>query len=315
MNIIDIHTHGIGGYDTRTTDIEHILRIAELQGAEGVMAIIPTLYPAPIKVMRESMLLVKKAMERQKDLSNPLSPSFSKGGLSEAIDPARIADRASRIIGVHLEGPFLNPSKCGALNAMTFLEPMEHHLEELIDGFEDVVKIITLAPELEGATHLIKKLTDRGIIVSMGHSEATYAQAEEGFNAGAKGITHLFNAMSGFHHREPGLAGFGLMNRDVYIEVIADPYHLHPKTLEYILRTKHPERIIIVSDAVKETHTPSAREGVVDRHGTLLGGAMTIPEALRKLTQTGFDGDALLRCVSENPLRYLNVSSRATYDV
>jgi N-acetylglucosamine-6-phosphate deacetylase len=310
MSIIDIHTHGIGGYDTRTADVGHMLLIAELHGREGVAEIIPTLYPAPIKVMRESMMLVKRAMEQQKDLSNPPSPPFSKGGLgglSEAIDPSRVTDHASRIIGVHLEGPFLNPTKCGALNAMTFLDPTERIFEELIEGFEDFVRIITIAPELEGATRLIKKIAERGITVSMGHSDATYAQAEAGFNAGAKGITHLFNAMSGFHHREPGLAGFGLMNQDVYIEVIADPHHLHPKTLEHILRTKNPERVILVSDSVKETHTPSAREGAADRHGTLLGGTVTIPEALRNLKTTGFDETTLLQYASSNPSRYLKV--------
>ncbi|MBI3592375.1 MAG: amidohydrolase family protein, partial [Nitrospirae bacterium] len=218
MKIIDIHTHGIGGYDTRTTDFDHILKIAEIQSSHGVSEIIPTIYPATIKVMSENMEVVRKAMDIQK----------SAGRSQEA-----------KIIGLHLEGPFLNFSKCGALNAMTFLEPTEYSLQELIEGFEDIIKIITVAPEMEGATKLIKKISDMGIIASMGHSDATYAEAEAGFNAGAKGITHIFNAMRGFHHREPGLAGFGLMNKDVYIEVIADPFHLHHKTLELIFKTKN----------------------------------------------------------------------------
>ena len=132
----------------------------------------------------------------------------------------------------------------------------------------------------------------------MGHSDATFSEAEAGFHAGARGITHIFNAMRSFHHREPGIAGFGLINKDIYIEVIADPFHLHPKTLELIFKTKSPEKIIIVSDSVKETPSiplSSRRgkgrgKGVTDTHkGKLLGGSMTIIESSRRLIQMGFD--------------------------
>lgn len=286
QKIIDIHTHGIGGYDTRTTVEEHILRMAEIHGSQGVSGIIPTIYPATMKVMRENMMVVKKAMELQKTED-------------------RNQKTESRIIGVHLEGPFLNPSKCGALNAITFIYPTEYNFKELIEGFEDMIKIITIAPEINGATKLIKKISDMGIIASMGHSDATYAEAEKGFHAGAKGITHIFNAMRGFHHRDPGIAGFGLLNHDIYIEVIADPYHLHLKTIELIFKTKNPDRIIIVSDSVKEA-TPFTRGlGVTDAHGKLLGGCMTIAESSKRLIEIGFDENIIMKCISKNPEKYL----------
>lgn len=288
--VIDIHTHGIGGYDTRTTVAEHILKIAEIQGSYGVSEIIPTIYPATIKVMRENLTVVKKAMEQQKAEARSQKPEESK--------PARI-------IGIHLEGPFLNPSKCGALNAITFIEPTDHSLKELIEGFEDIIKIITIAPEINGATKLIKKITDMGIIASMGHSEATYTEAEAGFNAGARGITHIFNAMRGFHHRDPGIAGFGLLNQDIYIEVIADPYHLHQKTLEMIFKTKNPDRIMIISDSVREATPFTKGQGVTDTYGKLLGSCMTITESAKRLIDIGFGGDIIMKCISENPERYL----------
>jgi len=288
QKIIDIHTHGIGGYDTRTTVEEHILKIAEIHGSYGISEIIPTIYPATIKVMRENMMMVKKAMELQKTED-------------------RSQKTESRIIGVHLEGPFLNPSKCGVLNAITFIEPSEDNFKELVEGFEDMVKIITIAPEINGATKLIKKITDTGIIASMGHSEATYAEAEAGFHAGARGITHIFNAMRGFHHREPGIAGFGLLNQDIYIEVIADPYHLHSKTLELIFKTKNHNRIIIVSDSVKEATPFTKSQGVTDAHGKLLGGCMTIAESSKRLIEIGFDENIIMKCISGNPERYLNI--------
>jgi len=155
----------------------------------------------------------------------------------------------------------------------------------------------------------------------MGHSDATFSEAEAGFNAGARGITHIFNAMRSFHHRDPGISGFGLINKDIYIEVIADPFHLHPKTLELIFKTKNPERIIIVSDSVKETYSPptppykggvkrSEKEkgsvkDITDTKGKLLGGSMTIVESSKRLIQMGYDEDIIMRCITLNPERYL----------
>lgn len=283
MKTIDIHTHGFGGYDTRTTDFEQILKIADLQGLSGVEEIIMTVYPATIKLMRENIENIRKAIEIQKQ-------SVNKG---------------AKIIGIHLEGPFLNPSRCGALNAMTFLEPSEKVLLELIDGYEEIIKIITVAPELNGASELIKKISDMGIIVSMGHSEATYAEAENGYNSGARGITHIFNAMRGFHHREPGLSGFGLINKEVYIEIIADSFHLHQKTIQMIFKIKNPERIIIVSDSVKETGTYSENKGIYSNYGKLLGGSMTITESARALIKSGYEKEIIMNCITSNPQKYL----------
>ena len=156
MNIIDIHTHGIGGFDTRTSNPIDIIRMAEIQASLGVSAIVPTIYPDSIEVMRQNMMAVQKAMELQKNAA---------------------------ILGVHLEGPFLNSVRCGALKSSSFIEPNESNLKKLLEGFEDMVKIITIAPELNCAAKLIRKISDMGIIASMGHSDATYSEAEAAFNA------------------------------------------------------------------------------------------------------------------------------------
>ncbi|NWF52675.1 MAG: hypothetical protein HXY47_06280 [Nitrospirae bacterium] len=300
MKIIDIHTHGLGGYDTRSDKEEDILKIAEIHGSQGVSEIILTIFPSSIKVMRENMMAVRKAMKEQ------LS-AFS----SQKPDQLPLTHNASRIIGVHLEGPFLNPSKCGCLNGRSFIEATDYNFKKLIEGFNDIVKIVTIAPEIRGALRLIKKMTDMGIIVSMGHSEATFSEAETGFNTGAKGITHIFNAMRGFHHREPGLAGFGLLNKDIYIEVVADPFHLHYRTLELIFRTKNPERIIIVSDSVRETpvgvmgRVRRRLKAVTNTYGKLLGGSMTVIDSTRRLVKIGFDEMTVMKCITANPERYL----------
>lgn len=288
---IDIHTHGIGGFDTKTASEEDLLRIAKLHGVAGVTQIIPTVYSSSIKTMRENMAVIKKAMELQK---MECGRRDADGQKAEA-----------EIIGIHLEGPFLNPLKCGALDPATFLAPDEYNLEKLLEGFKESVKIVTVAPELEGAVKLIRGISGSGIIVSMGHSDASYADAEAGFHAGARGITHIFNAMRGIHHREPGLAGFGLMHKEIYIEVIADPFHLDRKLIELIFSLKNPDRIIIISDTVKDAKTLSGGQGILDGDDTLLGGSMTIRESSKRLILMGMDEGIILKSISENPARYL----------
>lgn len=313
MKTIDIHTHGIGGYDTKTITPEHILKIAEIHGAHGVSEILPAIYPASIEEMRGNMAAVKLAMKRRSSESGyPIA-----GRRSEELDNSKLSDNpASRILGAHLEGPFLNTSQCGALDPASFLNPTVDNLKRLIEGFEDIVKIITIAPEMDGATQLIRTIADMGIIVSMGHSNATYAEAQAGFNAGAKGITHIFNAMRGFLQREPGIAGFGLMNRHIYIEVIVDPYHLHPETIRLIFTVKSPEKIIIISDSVKETlNTQNAKldtefQAITDSHERLQGGLMTIVESAKRLINMGYNEDIITDCITRNPALYLQSDTR-----
>lgn len=287
MKAIDIHTHGIGGYDTRSANEEDILAIAEIHGRYGVDAIILTLYPSPIDTMRTQMEAIGRAVTRQQS-----SVSSEK--------------RQAAIVGVHLEGPFINPLRCGSLDASSCLESNEYAFRSLIEGFEDLVSIVTIAPELPGALDLIRLMTNRGIIASMGHSDATYAEAEEGFRAGASGITHLFNAMRGFHHREPGITGFGLLNQDVFIEIIADPFHLHDRVTDLVFSVKNPERIIIVSDSVKEAMLIEDDSGIRDEKGRLKGGSMTITEAAERLVRQGYDRTTIKRCITDNPRAYLS---------
>ena len=144
-----------------------------------------------------------------------------------------------------------------------------------------------------------------GILVSMGHSDATYAESEQGFRAGAKGVTHIFNAMRGFHHREPGLAGFGMSNQDVYIEIIADPFHLHDRVIDLVFKIKNPEKIIIISDTAKETVKENQRSGVRDDRGKLMGGSMVVTESAERLIKRGYDKDLIMRCITKNPQAYL----------
>lgn len=279
---IDLHTHGIGKYDTNTTSPEVILKIAELQRKEGIAAIMPTVYPAPIREMRKNMEAVRKAMEIQRCSTDSANQSL--------------------ILGIHLEGPFLNPLRSGALDKGSFLKPTITSLKRLIEGYEDIVRIITIAPELLGSLRVIERCRELGIRVNMGHSDATYKEALNGKRAGATGITHIFNAMRPFHHRDPGIALFSLIDNDLYIEVIADGVHLSKEVLRLIFNIKNQDRIIVVSDSVRGA---GQRETTLLKKGILRGSRMTISRAIEVLKQVGLSWPLIEKTIRENPWRYL----------
>ena len=291
---VDLHTHGSGRYDTRTDDPSHIIKIAELHAAAGTAAILPTVYSGTVREMRSNMETVRRAMEMQ---------TVRKGGSAEAARSSQERCRPeARILGAHLEGPFLNPFRCGALDKGSFIRPSLSSLRELIGGYEDIIKLITIAPEVPGALKVIERCRALGVRVNMGHSDATYKDALRGKHAGATGITHLFNAMRAFHHREPGLAGLGLIDEDLYIEVIADRFHLHPATLELIFSRKKLSRIILVSDSVK-----NARGGLpAYKKGIMAGSGITLADSFKVLAELGVPEAWINAAAKGNPSRYLS---------
>lgn len=273
--IIDLHLHGWGYHDTRSGRTASIIGLAAQQGRAGVTAILPTIYSGTIEAMRSHMDAVRRAREVQR----------SQRPKSQA-----------KILGVHLEGPFLNPVRAGAQDAKSLLKPTMANLEKLVDGYEDLVKVITIAPELPGALKAIETCAAMGVRVNMGHSDATLAQSLEGKRAGATGVTHIFNAMRPFHHREPGLAGAGLMDPDLYIEVIPDGVHLSPDTIRFIFATKPAGRIILVSDSIK---------GAQYKKGVLQGSIITLARGVKILRSMGIGEREVDRAVRINPRRYM----------
>lgn len=279
--LIDIHVHGAGDYDTRTRRQDDILRVAEIHGNRGTSAFLPTIYPGPLEVMRENMGAVQRAMQAQNE--------------------------GARILGMHLEGPFLNPERAGSLDGKSFVDPSAETLARLVEDFEDIIKIISIAPELPGALRLIELCREKGFLVHMGHSDASFEQAEEGKRAGATGITHVFNAMRGFHHREPGLAGFGLMDEDLYVEVIADMAHLHPQSLKMLFDMKSPDKILLISDSVKGPNWGSGP--IRGAGGILVGSGIALADAVNNLLKLGVPQERAMRFASDNPMRYLGVAT------
>lgn len=245
--MIDLQVNGAFGLDVRDGP-DALLEIAAGLAARGVTGFCPTLVTAP--------------------------PGAAETLLAEAAG-------ISGVLGVHLEGPFLNPAAAGAHDPALMRPVDPGEIGELIAAGPPA--IVTLAPELPGAVAAIEQLAAAGVVVSLGHSRATLAEAARGFDAGATMATHLFNAMGPLHHREPGLAGCALDRDDVFIGLIADGVHVHDAVVRLVLRAA-PGRVVLVSDAAVETHRPD---------GTLAGSALLLDQIVRRLHALGVDpGDA-----------------------
>lgn len=214
-------------------------------------------------------------------------------------------DGGARLAGLHLEGPWLSPEHVGAQPPEALASPSLPDLERLIAAGPPV--LLTLAPELPGGLEVVARAVAAGVLVSLGHSAATYDETLAAVAAGARHVTHCFNAMRPLHHREPGLVGAALDLADVTVEVIADGVHLHPATVRLVWRAAGPARVCLVSDAV-ELDLPGARpDGAATRRadGTLAGSRTGLDAMVRNLVGWGVPlGDALTMA-STTPSRVL----------
>ena len=201
---------------------------------------------------------------------------------------AAVSDRAmgegARCLGVHLEGPWLNATCAGAQPQEHLQPPDLGALEQLLSAGPPVM--ITLAPELPDALWLIARAVSSGVVVSLGHSAATFEQARAGFQAGARHVTHCFNGMAPMHHREPGLAGAVLDHPDATIEVIADGQHLHPAVVRLLWRVAGPTRVCLVSDAVDVSDVGGTGVATLT-DGTLAGSRIGLDQMVRNLVAWG----------------------------
>ncbi|HWW53445.1 MAG TPA: amidohydrolase family protein, partial [Acidimicrobiales bacterium] len=216
------------------------------------------------------------------------------------------------IAGVHLEGPFLG----GALgahrpDAVVAVDPL------WLAALPPIVRLVTLAPEVPDALAAVRLLADRGVIVALGHSTATYEQAEEAVNAGGRLVTHLFNGMGPLHHRQPGLVGAALTDDRLTVTLIADGFHVAPPLLRLAFRSKGPRRVALITDAVGWAATPARRSPLhlVDgvprlSDGTIAGTALTMDGAVRSAVAAGVDPATALEAASRVPADLLGLADR-----
>ncbi|MEA1886689.1 MAG: N-acetylglucosamine-6-phosphate deacetylase [Bacteroidota bacterium] len=213
------------------------------------------------------------------------------------------------VMGLHLEGPYINEVKGGAHNTKYLKRPDKKEIKDLLDDAGGVVKMITLAPELCDP-EFIKVLTDHGVTVAAGHSNATFQEAKSGFNWGVKAITHLFNAMSPFHHRDPGLPGAAFKSESAYASIIADGIHVDYNAVS-IAKKIMKDRLYLVSDAVEENksgaylHTRQEDRFTLP-DGTLSGSSLSMLKAVKNCVQdVGIQLDEALRMASTYPARLM----------
>jgi N-acetylglucosamine-6-phosphate deacetylase len=237
--------------------------------------------------------------------------------------PASTGATGARVLGLHLEGPFLSPGKKGA-HALDAIEVASDALfDELLQ--EDSVRLVTLAPERDGALDRIRRLVDRGVLVSLGHSEATFEQFEAAIDAGARMATHLFNAMSQLDSRAPGVVGAALVDERVTVGLIADGIHTHPASLALTAAAKGTDRIALVSDMMAAAGMPPGAYSLNDipvtvdatsarlEDGRLAGSILTMDAAVRNMTNWGSVPLAsALTMASTVPARLLNLEDLGT---
>jgi N-acetylglucosamine-6-phosphate deacetylase len=292
---IDVHVHGGGGHDVMD-GADSATRIAELHARHGTTSLLATTMTAPPSDLDAAFAALR--------------PSFTKG-------PEGTRRAAARVLGVHLEGPYINPGQLGA--QPDFVRPLS--LDELSRlNAVAPVRLITLAPEMPGHLDAIESLCAAGYKVQIGHSLASYEDGVDALSRGASGFTHLFNAMSGMHHRRPGLAGAALAHAE-YAELIPDMLHVHPGAIRAALRAI--PRLFCVTDSTAAAGMPDGdyrlgRQtvtkclgGVRLADGTLAGSTLTMDQAFRNLvTQLGLSLEDAARRVSTFAADYLGLADR-----
>lgn len=266
--LVDIHTHGAIGIDFYRADREGLERaVSEHYLPLGVTSLLVSLYPGP---RREFLATVER-------LAGDIRSGAGRGAIA----------------GFHLEGPFLNPKKPGALPSKAFAPIDLRSAAALIDAAGGLARTMTVAAELPRGSELVRLLRKRRVRPFLGHTDADFETAAGAFRRGVKAVTHLFNALNGIHHRAPGPATAALLDPSVAVELIADGFHVHPAVLKLVLAVKPPSKVCLVSDSVAPA---GLRQGRYDfagapvklqggrvtlLDGTLAGSALTLDHAIR----------------------------------
>jgi N-acetylglucosamine-6-phosphate deacetylase len=294
---IDVHVHGGGGGQFNTSSVDEVAAVARFHAEHGTTALLATTVTAPPDELFSAL---------------------------RAIARARMVGGGATVLGAHLEGPFLSRERPGAMDPELFLAPDVELFRRLVAAGDGSVKMMTLAPELPGAHSLIEAVVRAGAIASLGHSDATYAEAAAGIDAGARSATHLFNAMRPFHHREPGILGAVLGRDEVNCELICDGIHVDPVALRVVLAAKGQAGVRLVTDAMQASGMPEGeyrlggaavdvRDGRAEiaGGGSIAGSTLTMGGAVRNAVRfLRVDVVDAVTMGSLNPARVLGIEDR-----
>ncbi len=262
---VDVHLHGSAGYDVMDASEASLRGICDFLLTQGVTSFLGA-------TMADTAPCIEAALDAMR--------AFSQRG-------------PSPLLGIHIEGPYLNPAFRGSQPAAHLRAPRPAEYSAWLDG--GLVKLMTLAPELDGAAALIREAVARGITVSIGHSGATYEAARDYFAAGVSQVTHTFNGMAGIHHRQPGIFVAASERPAVNLEIIPDGVHVHPAVVRLLVKLVGVERVIAITDAMRAAGLGDGaygmgdvavmvKDGIArDMAGSLAGSTLTMPQALRNM--------------------------------
>jgi len=293
---IDIHNHGAMGIDVNEADVDGLLKISQFLSSKGVTGWLPTIVPDDSSRYAKIIDAIEQAMKLQNNRSG------------------------AQILGVHYEGVFANQQMCGALRPQFFRVFTGNELEDL-PTLRSGIHLMTLAPEIQGGVELIQELHKRNWIICIGHTRAGVETLEMAFQNGARHLTHFFNAMTGIHHREIGVAGWGLIKDEISFDIIADKIHVRPEILKFACRVKSPDKVALISDSVAPTglgegefqlwgERISVKENrTQNERGSIAGSVITMMDAFKNMVSLGFSEREVCKMASLNPAKLLRIES------
>lgn len=296
---IDVHIHGAAGADTMDATKEALETMTVALPKEGTTSFLAT-------TITQEKALIDRALEN----------------VAQYIADQPAGGRAE-VLGLHLEGPFINDDKAGAQPLQYIIEPnlaQFEHWQQLSNG---TIKLVTLAPEQPGGLELIRYLKENGVIASIGHTDATFEQVNEAIDAGANHVTHLFNQMRGLHHREPGVVGSAFLRKELKAEIIVDGVHVHPEMVKLAYRQKNSDGLILITDAMrakclKNGHYDLGGQDVTVKDGkavladgTLAGSILRLSDGVKNMVAyTGCTLKEAVEMASINPAKQLKIYDR-----
>ena len=290
--LVDIHSHGANGHDFCDASAEGLKEILRYEKSCGITSYCPT-------SMTYSFDILKGIFETVKEVE-------------ESVDDA--SEDYARIAGINMEGPFISPDKKGAQNEKYIEKPDIEMFKKLNSLTGTRIKLVTLAPEIDGAPDFIKELKD-DVNISVGHTSATYDEAIAAFKNGSNHVTHLCNAMPPFHHRDPGVFGAAADSDYVFAELICDGIHIHPSMIRSIFKLFGPKRVTLISDSMEATGMQDGEyelggQKVIKRgnhatltDGTLAGSATNLFECMQKAVTFGIPLEQAITAATANPAK------------
>jgi N-acetylglucosamine-6-phosphate deacetylase len=300
---VDIHVHGAGGHDVMSSTEEALSTVAKTVARHGTTSLVATTVTAPPDETRRCLEDIARYIASPANIATPTVPT-------------------AEIAGIHLEGPFISATRRGVHPAGAIAKPSIALLDRYLEAAGGTARILTLAPEIPGALELVEHAYARGVVVALGHTDATYEQAHTAIFRGARHAVHVFNAMRPFSHRETGVIGAVLTDDSVTAEIIADGVHVDDPAIRLLLAAKGPELVILVSDGTAATgmRDGSYRLGTFDvtvsggvcrnREGKLAGSTLTLDRALQHMVRLGVPLIEAVRMATLNPAQRVGMAER-----